>query len=132
MDVMAAASAPVAKTAMAPLSRNAHDTKQTVASSVECAAGATKTSGAANALTPPTSEEMNHEESKQAAEESELSELEDEEDEEIEPDHYWEGGKIPVFKPTMDQFRSFSKFVERINKYGMKAGIVKVIPPPEW
>ena len=32
----------------------------------------------------------------------------------------------------MDQFRSFRKFVDRIDKYGMKSGIVKVIPPKEW
>ncbi|KAI9751474.1 MAG: hypothetical protein M4579_006046 [Chaenotheca gracillima] len=64
---------------------------------------------------------------------SELSDLEDDEDiGDIEPDHYYEGGKVPVFKPTMDQFRSFKKFVNKIDKYGMKSGIVKVIPPPEW
>ena len=88
------------------------------------------------ALTPPTSEEMNVE-LKQEPEESDLSELEldDDDDEEILPDHYWDeehGGKIPVFKPTMDQFRSFKKFIEKIDKYGMKSGIVKVIPPKEW
>lgn len=33
---------------------------------------------------------------------------------------------------TMDQFRSFKKFVNKIDKYGMKAGIVKVVPPQEW
>jgi len=32
----------------------------------------------------------------------------------------------------MDQFRNFEKFITRINHYGMKAGIAKVIPPPEW
>lgn len=32
----------------------------------------------------------------------------------------------------MDQFRSFKKFVEKINQYGMKSGIVKIIPPQEW
>ena len=88
-----------------------------------------------NALTPPTSEEMNHdEEKKKEAEDSELSDLDLDEDDigEIEPDHYWDGGKIPVFKPTMDQFRSFKKFVEKIDKYGMKSGIVKVVPPAEW
>ena len=88
----------------------------------------------ANALTPPTSEEMNHDEKKKEHEDSELSDLDLDDDdlEDIEPDHYWEGGKIPVFKPTMDQFRSFKKFVEKIDKYGMKSGIVKVIPPKEW
>lgn len=32
----------------------------------------------------------------------------------------------------MDQFRSFKKFVAKIDKYGMKSGIVKIIPPKEW
>jgi hypothetical protein len=32
----------------------------------------------------------------------------------------------------MDQFANFEKFITRINEYGMQAGIVKVIPPPEW
>jgi hypothetical protein len=92
----------------------------------------------ASALTPPTSEEMNVEEQKkQEHEDSELSDLDLDDDdlEDIEPDHYWDGengGKIPVFKPTMDQFRSFKKFVDKIDKYGMKSGIVKVIPPKEW
>jgi hypothetical protein len=91
-----------------------------------------------NALTPPTSEEMNVEEQKRKErEDSELSDLDLDDDdlEDIEPDHYWDGengGKIPVFKPTMDQFRSFKKFVDKIDKYGMKSGIVKVIPPKEW
>ncbi|KAK3709558.1 hypothetical protein LTR37_010779 [Vermiconidia calcicola] len=88
----------------------------------------------ANALTPPTSEEMNHDEKKKEQEDSELSDLDldDDDMEDIEPDHYWDDGKIPVFKPTMEQFKSFKKFVEKIDKYGMKSGIVKVIPPKEW
>ncbi|KAI9831229.1 MAG: hypothetical protein M1819_005157 [Sarea resinae] len=36
------------------------------------------------------------------------------------------------FAQTMDQFRSFKKYIDKIDKYGMKAGIVKVIPPKEW
>ncbi|KAF2167999.1 hypothetical protein M409DRAFT_65563 [Zasmidium cellare ATCC 36951] len=90
----------------------------------------------ATALTPPTSEEMNNDTNKDN-EESDLSDLDldDEDEEEILPDHYWDGengGRIPVFKPTMDQFRDFKKFVEKIDKYGMKSGIVKVVPPQEW
>ncbi|KAL4779114.1 hypothetical protein BJX76DRAFT_100858 [Aspergillus varians] len=54
------------------------------------------------------------------------------EEEDIEPDHYYGGGKIPVFKPTMDQFRDFQAFINKIDKYGMRSGIVKVIPPKEW
>ena len=38
---------------------------------------------------------------------------------------------IVIFQ-TMDQFRSFKKFIEKVNKYGMKSGIVKVVPPKEW
>lgn len=32
----------------------------------------------------------------------------------------------------MDQFRDFQAFIQKIDKYGMKSGIVKVIPPQEW
>ncbi|KKA18919.1 Jumonji family transcription factor [Rasamsonia emersonii CBS 393.64] len=49
-------------------------------------------------------------------------------DDEIVPDHYYGGGKIPVFKP----FRDFQSFIHKIDHYGMKSGIVKVIPPKEW
>jgi len=48
-----------------------------------------------SAPTPPTSEDWNKNDG------SDLSDLElgnDEED--IEPDHYWGGGEIPVFKPV--------------------------------
>ncbi|CAI5759137.1 unnamed protein product [Candida verbasci] len=48
----------------------------------------------------------------------------------IEPSEYENG--IPIFKPTMDQFKDFYKFNKSINKYGMKSGIVKVIPPEDW
>lgn len=119
---MAAATAPAAH--VAAMSPEPHDIKTTIEDMDH-----TKPT---NALTPPTSEEMNHE-SKQEDDDSELSDLDMEDDgEEIVPDHYWDGGKIPVFKPTMEQFRSFKKYVEKIDKYGMKSGIVKVIPPKEW
>ncbi|KIH89181.1 jumonji family transcription factor [Sporothrix brasiliensis 5110] len=49
---------------------------------------------------------------------------------EVEPDHY--SGTVPVFRPTMHQFRDFKKFMGKIDKYGMKSGIVKIIPPQEW
>ena len=32
----------------------------------------------------------------------------------------------------MKQFKSFKAYVEKIDKYGMKSGIVKIIPPKEW
>ena len=42
---------------------------------------------------------------------SELSDLEDEDDiGTVEPDHYSDDG-VPVFKPTMDQFKSFKLYV---------------------
>lgn len=54
-----------------------------------------------NALTPPTSEDMNSKMDDGSSDLSELSDLEDDDDEEeIVPDHYYDGGKIPVFKPV--------------------------------
>ena len=49
-------------------------------------------------LTPPTSEEAD----KHDGSSSELSDLDLDQDDigEIEPDHYYEGGRIPVFKPV--------------------------------
>lgn len=32
----------------------------------------------------------------------------------------------------MAQFRDFKSFIDKIDKYGMKSGIVKIIPPQEW
>jgi len=85
-----------------------------------------------SALTPPTSDDMNSH--KHDDNDSELSDLDDVEDDEhlYAPDHYYDGGKIPVFKPNMEQFADFKKYMEKIDKYGMKSGIVKVIPPQEW
>ncbi|KAK6528733.1 hypothetical protein TWF694_003973 [Orbilia ellipsospora] len=60
------------------------------------------------------------------------AEEEDEDIGDIYPDHYWDNGKIPVFKPTMQQFKSFKKFIDKIDHYGMRSGIIKVIPPKEW
>jgi hypothetical protein len=39
---------------------------------------------------------------------------------------------IPVFKPSMDEFRDFEEYMKRIEGWGMRSGIVKVIPPKEW
>jgi hypothetical protein len=115
----------------APLSPAHHDEPKPT---TETVAGAS--AKPANALTPPTSEEMNHDIKDEESELSDLDLSDDEDDEddigEIEPDHYWDGGNIPVFKPTMVQFKSFKKFIEKVDKYGMKSGIVKVIPPDEW
>ncbi|KAJ3129330.1 hypothetical protein HK098_001742 [Nowakowskiella sp. JEL0407] len=51
---------------------------------------------------------------------------------EIEPDHYYEPNGVPVFKPTFEQFKDFHRFMKSIDKFGLKSGIVKIIPPPEW
>jgi hypothetical protein len=37
-----------------------------------------------------------------------------------------------LFSQTMDQFRNFKRFIDKIDKHGMKSGIVKVVPPKEW
>ncbi|KAI5245704.1 hypothetical protein E4T43_02979 [Aureobasidium subglaciale] len=96
------------------------------------ASNLSKHSEAAHALTPPTSEDNNIRIDDDAS--SDLSELDLdlEDEEEVVPDHYWDDGKVPVFKPTMSQFRDFKKYMDKIDKYGMKSGIVKVIPPQEW
>ncbi|GAA5913481.1 uncharacterized protein JCM6883_004402 [Sporobolomyces salmoneus] len=42
---------------------------------------------------------------------------------------------VPVFEPTMEDFEQnggFYGYVKRIEKYGLRSGIVKVIPPKEW
>ena len=51
-------------------------------------------------LTPPPSSKVNKIEDMSS---SDLSDLDDEDDVgEIVPDHYYEGGKVPVFKPVSD------------------------------
>ncbi|KAG8950587.1 hypothetical protein FRC00_007627 [Tulasnella sp. 408] len=39
---------------------------------------------------------------------------------------------IPVFKPTYEEFQDFEKYMERVEPWGRKSGIVKIIPPAEW
>lgn len=50
------------------------------------------------ALTPPTSEDNDPKRQERLS--SELSDIDSDDGEDIEPDHYWDGGKIPVFKPV--------------------------------
>lgn len=52
---------------------------------------------------------------KHDASDSELSDLEDTEDDigEITPDHYADDGRVPVFKPTYHQFKSFTVYVSK-------------------
>lgn len=38
-----------------------------------------------------------------------------------------------VFRPTWEEFKNFAKYVEYMESMGAhKAGLAKVIPPPEW
>ncbi|KAJ3557377.1 hypothetical protein NPX13_g9938 [Xylaria arbuscula] len=63
-------------------------------------------------------------------EESLKEEAEEEDIGEVLP---WDwSGDVPIFKPDMSQFKDFKKFMEKIDSYGMKSGIVKIIPPQEW
>ncbi|CAJ2512023.1 Uu.00g076480.m01.CDS01 [Anthostomella pinea] len=55
---------------------------------------------------------------------------EDEDIGEVVPDHW--SGTVPVFKPSMHQFKDFKKFMTKLDPYGMKSGILKIMPPQEW
>ncbi|PHH59287.1 hypothetical protein CDD81_3411 [Ophiocordyceps australis] len=46
------------------------------------------------------------------------------------PDHW--SGAVPVFCPTLDQFKDFQRFMTKVDSYGMKSGIIKIIPPRQW
>jgi len=37
-----------------------------------------------------------------------------------------------VFKPTITEFADFEDYMNKIERWGMRSGIVKVIPPKEW
>ncbi|KAB5590048.1 jumonji family transcription factor [Ceratobasidium theobromae] len=39
---------------------------------------------------------------------------------------------IPVFRPTMEEFADFEKYMEKVELWGRRSGIVKIIPPQEW
>ncbi|TFK68895.1 JmjC-domain-containing protein [Pluteus cervinus] len=39
---------------------------------------------------------------------------------------------IPVFKPTLEEFSDFEAYVTKIEPWGSRSGIVKIIPPKEW
>lgn len=39
---------------------------------------------------------------------------------------------IPVFKPTMEEFQDFEGYMTKVEPWGMRSGIVKIIPPKEW
>ncbi|XP_003703094.1 lysine-specific demethylase 4C [Megachile rotundata] len=41
--------------------------------------------------------------------------------------------RIQVFRPTYEEFKDFTKYIEYMESKGAhKAGLAKVIPPPEW
>lgn len=41
--------------------------------------------------------------------------------------------KIMIFRPTWEEFKDFPKYIEYMEEKGAhKAGLAKVIPPPEW
>lgn len=39
---------------------------------------------------------------------------------------------IPVFKPNIEDFNDFEGYMNKIECWGMRSGIVKIIPPKEW
>ncbi|KAJ6602613.1 JmjC domain, hydroxylase-domain-containing protein, partial [Mycena vulgaris] len=39
---------------------------------------------------------------------------------------------IPVFKPSMHEFADFEGYMNRVECWGRRSGIVKVVPPAEW
>ncbi|KIJ42651.1 hypothetical protein M422DRAFT_31231 [Sphaerobolus stellatus SS14] len=39
---------------------------------------------------------------------------------------------IPVFKPSMEEFADFERYMERVEVWGSRSGIVKIVPPREW
>lgn len=61
-------------------------------------------------------------------------------DGEIHPGHSWLSPDddplatkgIPVFKPTMEEFEDFEAYMTRVECWGTRSGIVKIIPPKQW
>lgn len=39
---------------------------------------------------------------------------------------------IPVFKPTMEEFKDFEAYMRTVECWGARSGIVKIIPPQQW
>ncbi|EON96042.1 hypothetical protein UCRPA7_8452 [Phaeoacremonium minimum UCRPA7] len=85
-----------------------------------------------DAITADFREEEERQQKEQEQQQPPQEEEEAEEDDigEVLPDHW--SGTVPVFRPTMHQFKDFKRFMTKIDSYGMRSGIVKVIPPQEW
>ncbi|GLV37006.1 Lysine demethylase 4B [Carabus blaptoides fortunei] len=50
-----------------------------------------------------------------------------------ESNHHHGVPRIMVFRPTWDEFKDFPKYIQHMEAKGAhKAGLAKVIPPPEW
>ncbi len=39
---------------------------------------------------------------------------------------------VPIFKPTIEEFADFGSFIKRIEHWGARRGLVKVVPPQEY
>ena len=39
---------------------------------------------------------------------------------------------VPVFKPSLDEFNDFEGYMNKVEPWGFKSGVVKIIPPKEW
>ncbi|KAI0384636.1 hypothetical protein F5Y04DRAFT_247438 [Hypomontagnella monticulosa] len=79
---------------------------------------------------PPPGHATQHNDQDHESEQVKQEEEEDEDIGEVHPDHW--SGTVPVFKPDMHQFKDFKKFMTKVDCYGMKSGIIKIIPPKEW
>lgn len=59
--------------------------------------------------------------------------MEDEEASSVWEEGGGEARTVPVFRPTMEEFKNFTKYVEYMeSKDAHRIGLAKVIPPPEW
>ncbi|KAJ1982493.1 hypothetical protein H4R35_000275 [Dimargaris xerosporica] len=50
----------------------------------------------------------------------------------LKPDHYYHNSGVPVFTPTLLQFRDFSRFIAAAEPFAKQAGLCKVVPPAVW
>ncbi|UNI24603.1 hypothetical protein JDV02_010337 [Purpureocillium takamizusanense] len=81
-------------------------------------------------VVPPELEYRPESQTQDAQDAQQKEQVEEEDIGEVLPDHW--SGAVPVFRPTMDQFKDFQRFMKKVDSYGMKSGIIKIIPPQEW